>query len=318
MSMLRCPDCGEKYSDTYKCCPFCEEEAALRGSQPVRRKGARRSSSRREPGILTPMLLAVILVLALTLAWLFFGEGIKEKLGGGAGPGSSSSQSSNPSQSGDFSVGGAELPGSGDFSEAPDSSGDEEPGIGADTEPDAGRTPDGLTVEQVAALPGTLTLSKQDFTLPVGDPAVKLTASGGGGSYTWYSEDEGIASVDENGAVTAISAGTINIYATDGVGKGLCIVRVRPGSGNSGGSAASPPATSGGEVKLNREDFTLNVGERFQLKSSQPTSAQTWSSSNPGVASVAGDGTVTGVAAGMATVTMSYGGNSVSCIVRVK
>ena len=28
MAMKRCPVCGERYSDTYKDCPFCEEEEA--------------------------------------------------------------------------------------------------------------------------------------------------------------------------------------------------------------------------------------------------------------------------------------------------
>ncbi|WP_312614503.1 Ig-like domain-containing protein [Oscillibacter sp.] len=315
MAMKRCPDCGEKYSDTYKCCPFCEEEAALSEERPFRRKGARRSACRKEPSILTPVLVVVILVLAVTLGWLFFGDSIKEKLFGGE-PGVSSSEV-DPSQSGGSS-GDTSLPGTGDSSGDSSSSGEEpgsviEPGAGTETGPSE------LTVEQVAALPDTLTLSKTDFTLPVGDPAVKLTVSGGSGSYTWYSEDDGIASVDENGTVTAISAGTINVYATDGTGKGLCIVRVRAGSGTagtSGGSGATTP--SGGEVKLNREDFTLGVGESFQLKSTGITTAQTWSSSNPGVATVNGSGTVTGVSAGMATVTMSYDGNSLTCIVRVK
>ena len=26
MAMKRCPVCGERYSDTYRYCPFCEEE----------------------------------------------------------------------------------------------------------------------------------------------------------------------------------------------------------------------------------------------------------------------------------------------------
>jgi cytoskeletal protein RodZ len=313
MAMKRCPDCGEKYSDTYKCCPFCEEEAALSEERPFRRKGARRSACRKEPSILTPVLVVVILVLAVTLGWLFFGDSIKEKLGGGGESGVSSSEV-DPSQSGGSS-GDTSLPGTGDSSGDSSSSGEEpgsviEPGAGTETDPSE------LTVEQVAALPDTLTLSKTDFTLPVGDPAVKLTVSGGSGSYTWYSEDDGIASVDENGTVTAISAGIINVYATDGTGKGLCIVRVRAGSGASGGSGTTTP--SGGEVKLNREDFTLGVGESFQLKSTGITTAQTWSSSNPGVATVNGSGMVTGVSAGMATVTMSYDGNSLTCIVRVK
>lgn len=310
MSMKRCPVCGEKYSDTYKCCPFCEEEEALREERPFRRKGARRSACRRDPGILTPVLIIVILVLALTLGWLFFGDSIKARLAGGDNPGASSAQASNSSQGGVSSAGssGSEsLPGTGDSSAGPDTSAGEEPGTGAGE----------LTVEQVAALPDTLTLSKQDFTLPVGDPSVKLTVKGGGGTYTWYSEDDGIASVDENGTVTAISAGTINIYATDGSGKGLCIVRVKPGSGASPTAPAST-APSGGEIKLNREDFTLAVGEKFQLKSTGTTTAQTWSSSNPSVVTVSGVGVVAGVAPGMATITMSYGGDSVSCIVRVK
>ena len=33
MAMKRCPDCGEKYSDSYKYCPFCEEEEVLRRGQ---------------------------------------------------------------------------------------------------------------------------------------------------------------------------------------------------------------------------------------------------------------------------------------------
>lgn len=34
MAMKRCPDCGEKYSDTYKYCPFCEEEEILKKGKP--------------------------------------------------------------------------------------------------------------------------------------------------------------------------------------------------------------------------------------------------------------------------------------------
>ena len=176
-------------------------------------------------------------------------------------------------------------------------------------------------MEQVALLPAGLTLSKTDFTIPVGDPPVKLTASGGSGSYTWYSEDDGIASVDENGTVTAISAGTINVYATDGKSMGLCIVRVKGGTsagGQTGQTGDTGTAPSGGEVKLNREDFTLAVGESFQLKSTGITATPTWSSSNPGVATVNGSGVVTGVSAGTATVTMSYDGSTLTCIVRVK
>ena len=102
---------------------------------------------------------------------------------------------------------------------------------------------------------------------------------------------------------------------------GLCIVRVKGGAssgGQTGQTGDTGTAPSGGEVKLNREDFTLSVGESFQLKSTGVTTTPTWSSSNPGVATVNGSGVVTGVSAGTATVTMSYDGSTLTCIVRVK
>lgn len=308
MAMKRCPVCGEKYSDTYRYCPFCEEEEAMKGDRPLRRRGGKRSSSRKDPGILTPVLVIVVLVLALMLGWLFFGDSIKEKLSGGNSGAASSQSSQSQSGSSASSSGGTGALEPGDSSAEP----------GDSSQIGTGTSKGELNVEEVAALPDTLKLSTEDFTISVGDPTVKLKATGGSGTYTWYSEDDGIASVDENGTVTAISAGTINVYATDGVGKGLCIVRVKGGTAPSSAGTTGQTAPTGGEVKLNREDFSLPVGETFQLKNTGITTAQTWSSSNPSVATVSGNGTVTGVSVGTATITMSYDGNSLSCIVRVK
>lgn len=338
MPLIQCPDCGEKYSDSYKTCPFCEEDRAFEEERALRRRSSRRGSSHNDPSILTPVLVVVIVVLALILGWLFFGDSIKERLSGSGTtpPSSSSSSQIGPGGSSSGASSSASSSGSaGSQTGGPDTSDSSlvpsgEPGTG-DGEPGgatgSGGSPSGeLTVEQVAALPNTLTLSKTDFTIPVGDPNVQLKVLDGGSGYTWYSEDEGIASVSESGLVTPISAGTINIYVTNGTGKGTCIVRVKGGTATTGTTTPTangntpPPQTtgSGGAVTLNREDFTLAVGEKFQLKSTGITTAQTWSSSNPNVATVSNDGTVTGVASGMTTVTMSYDGNSVTCIVRVK
>lgn len=38
MAMIRCPICGEKFSDTYRSCPFCEEEEALRQGEQIPEK----------------------------------------------------------------------------------------------------------------------------------------------------------------------------------------------------------------------------------------------------------------------------------------
>ena len=286
MAMKHCPVCGEKYSDTYKRCPFCEEEQALRGGETVRRKGGHRASQK-GPSMLSPVLILVIVLLGALLVYLLFGSAFQ-----GDG-GSGSSQSGSASQP-DASYTVPDISGSGSAS--------------------SGQTGVPAPVD-VSGLPETLTLNKQDFTMKVGDTPVKLSASGGSGSYVWSSEDESIATVDENGTVVAISAGTVNVVATDGSGKGTCIVRVKgSGTPNTGSTAANG---SGGQHTLNREDFTLPRGQTFQLKVSGVTTGLTWNSSNTGVATVSGDGTVTAVGSGTATVNVSWDGMSLSCIVRV-
>ncbi|MCI9348725.1 MAG: hypothetical protein HFF83_05765 [Oscillibacter sp.] len=64
--------------------------------------------------------------------------------------------------------------------------------------------------------------------------------------------------------------------------------------------------------------MTLKVGESFSLKLSGVTSSLTWAVGNSNIATVSGSGSVTGVSAGQTTVTVSWDGNSRSCIVRVK
>ena len=286
MAMKICPDCGEKYSDTYKRCPFCEEEAAMGRRGGGRQRGGHRVSQR-DPGVLSPILIIAIIVLGLLLVYLLFGDSIGSK-------------DKNPAQSGGASASVSAV--------EPDISGDSSGSASSSAEEPV--TPDPV---DPAGLPETLTMNKTDFTTKVGETPVKLTASGGSGSYLWYSEDDGIASVDENGNVVAVSAGTVNVYAYDTNGKGTCIVRVKGDGVPNTGSVGS-----GGEHKLNREDMTLSKGESFKLQLSGVTTAPVWSSSNTSVATVAGDGTVTAVGSGTATVTVSWDGASLSCIVRVK
>lgn len=296
MALKHCNVCGEKYSDTYNNCPFCEEERDMTGSRSGRRRSSKRTSSRKDPGILTPMLIALILALSLILVYLFFGEAIREKIidKGRSDPATSQSSSSSGAENEDT--------GSSSALETDNTDG------GAETED---------LKADLSALPDTLKLSNTDYTTTVGDPTVKLTVENGNGTYTWVSEDDGIASVDENGVVTAISMGMVHIYATDGNGKGECIVRVK--AGTAGAVPAGGEVQSSGEtVKLNRDDFTMGVGESFQLKSSGDISQPSWTSDKPSVATVSSDGTVTGVSSGLATITMSYDGKSLNCIVRVK
>ena len=76
------------------------------------------------------------------------------------------------------------------------------------------------------------------------------------------------------------------------------------------------PDVSG--AKLNREDFTLNAGESFQMTVSGTTAAPTWSIKHSAVATVSESGVVKGVGAGDTTVYAKVGDRTLECIVRVK
>ena len=54
MSLLKCPKCGEMFSDSYKTCPFCEEDEAFAngGKKPV--NPGRRVHRQKSPSILGP------------------------------------------------------------------------------------------------------------------------------------------------------------------------------------------------------------------------------------------------------------------------
>ncbi len=117
-------------------------------------------------------------------------------------------------------------------------------------------------------------------------------------SLTWSSSDPAVASVDDEGVVTALSAGTTTIKATanDGSGKyAACVVTVTP---------KVIPVTS---VTLDKATLTLEEGQSMSLNATvAPDNATdkslTWSSSDPAVASVNEAGVVTALKAGTATI----------------
>ena len=222
MAMKKCPVCGEKYSDTYRSCPFCEEEKNFRRGKSPKRKGGHRVSQG-EPSLLSPMLVIAIVLMAALLIYLLFGKAIGEKLGWGQDPSGSEPSGAVSSQG----------------SSGASSSGEE---------PVVDPEPAGLTYEAALALPDGLTLSKTDYSTNVGDPDVTLSVSGGSGSYTWLSENDAIATVSESGTVTAVANGTVNILVTDGNQKAVCIVRVKGGSDPV--TPAVDPGPTGGSLKL--------------------------------------------------------------------
>lgn len=84
MSLIKCPKCGEMFSDSYKTCPFCEEDEAYYSGKLRKSRGRRAAESRRRktPSVLGPVAIVVLILLAALVVWLIFGDQIKEAITG--------------------------------------------------------------------------------------------------------------------------------------------------------------------------------------------------------------------------------------------
>lgn len=131
-------------------------------------------------------------------------------------------------------------------------------------------------------------------------------------SITWSSADTSIATVDSNGKITGIKAGSTVIYAKSsrtGM-QAQCVVIV---------SAQSTNATG---ISLSQTNATIETGMSLALQASlvpsNATSTVSWVSSMPSVASVDQNGKVTGVAMGTAVITATTSnGLTATCVVTV-
>ena len=54
MSLIKCKKCGEMFSDSYKTCPFCEEDDAYYGAAPPSAAAERRPPAARHPAFWAP------------------------------------------------------------------------------------------------------------------------------------------------------------------------------------------------------------------------------------------------------------------------
>ena len=118
------------------------------------------------------------------------------------------------------------------------------------SEPDVS-TPDVSQPEQPdASQPGTdskpaLILSKTDFTLKSAGASWRLTVSGGDGEQVQFtSSDESVATVAQDGTVTAVAPGKATITAASGDLTAQCIVRCRWTESTPDGSDSTSAAKS--------------------------------------------------------------------------
>lgn len=71
MKLIKCPKCGEMYSDSYKTCPFCQEDEALKGRSAAPHRKV--TKHRRAPSILGPAMVLVVVLAAVLVGVLLFG-----------------------------------------------------------------------------------------------------------------------------------------------------------------------------------------------------------------------------------------------------
>lgn len=146
----------------------------------------------------------------------------------------------------------------------------------------------------------------------------------------YVSEDEGIATVSEDGQVVAVGEGETVINIICGKIKMPCQVSCNFSKETEPPTVATEAATEATEaeetvkpladvtLKLKKEDIRLKVYYVFQLELDcdlEQTDVE-WSSEHPHIAKVDEEGNVTAIKSGTTSVTAKYGDQEVSCMIR--
>ncbi len=125
---------------------------------------------------------------------------------------------------------------------------------------------------------------------------------------TWSTSNKKLATVDENGVVTAKKTGTVTITATTENGKtATCKVNVKK----------APES-----ITLDKETLTLNVNSSYTFKKTLSANSATsykWTSSDPDVVRVYSTGKIVAQKSGTSVITVTtHNGMTASCTVTVK
>ncbi|MCH5213682.1 MAG: leucine-rich repeat protein [Muribaculaceae bacterium] len=164
-----------------------------------------------------------------------------------------------------------------------------------------------------ASIPKDISLNYSDLTLNIGEN-LQLTASlypeTASGNIIFVSSNEEVASVSEEGLITANSVGETIITASCGGISTTCTICV------------VNPINKAEQIVLNLELAELNIGETLQIEATvipEDTTDKTlsWNSSDPNVATVSDNGLVTAVSAGSVIITAICGEVSAECQITV-
>ena len=239
MSLIKCPKCGEMYSDSYKKCPFCTEDAEFYGTGKKAKKHGRRVEKPKSPSIMGPALIVIAVVLVGFLAYGFIfkpmtadpNPEVPEEHPGIVTPEEDDKQPEEEKE--------------------PEKEPEKEEEPEKEPEPEEEKEPEPVLAE--------IKLNKKSLKLERGK-TFKLKATGAE-NYQWSSSNKKIVSVDENGKITAKKAGTatITVTAKDAT-SAACEVTVKEAKKNIQVVLEYGVALSGGN------EFSMNEGDVVDLK----------------------------------------------------
>lgn len=303
MSLIKCPKCGEMFSDSYKTCPFCEEDEAYYSGKVRKGRGRRtaESSKRRAPSILGPVAVVVLILLVVLVVWLIFGDRIKDAIDGSEKP----------------------------------------PITNVDTPDDGTATPDDTAVTPTISLNRTvLVLSVGDKeSLKVNGTEETVAWSSSDPTVASVTSSGDVTALAKGNAVITAAVGeesvacTVTVKSEDDTSGDNSTTTTKPNDTTKpGDTTTTKPSTGSVDVsKLTLEseygttikpndgtfDISLPAGLScsFTVKGTDMTAA--WSSADSSIATVSSDGTVKTVSRGETTLTIKLGSTEVKCLLRV-
>lgn len=250
MRLLKCPKCGEMFSDTYKTCPFCQEDEELHSGKPVKTGGRRVGGAKARPKVGGGVVVACLVLVLGLVACTIFGSQFTELFTGGKAD--TPVRALTLSQrNADLTVGSTvKLTASGGESTISFSSSNEAvatvsadgtvKAVGEGSAVVTAKAGD-LTASCSVAVKGTEQTTEPedlsiysvygqsvatDVTIKVGSEAL-MEVQGTESAATWSIADTSIATVDSSGMVTGVAVGDTTLTATVDGQTLTCTIRIR-------------------------------------------------------------------------------------------
>ena len=249
MRLLKCPKCGEMFSDTYKTCPFCQEDEELHSGKPVKTGGRRVGGAKARPKVGGGVVVACLVLVLGLVACTIFGSQFTE-LFTGSKPDTPVQALTLSQRNADLTVGSTvKLTASGGESIVSFSSSNEAvatvsadgtvKAVGEGSAVVTAKAGD-LTASCSVAVKGTEQTKEPedlsiysvygknvvtDVTIELGSPA-PMKVQGTESAVTWSIADTSIATVDSSGMVTGVAVGETTLTATVDGQTLTCTVRI--------------------------------------------------------------------------------------------